>query len=210
MAEARRGRPLLRHHRLRAVRRRRLRRRLLGPHRGRRRAGRAPPHADRPLDRPGVGGEPRLADLHPRRALDGVLRGLRVDHAHAVRAAHARGARHRAARARASPSARRSSARRDSGSSARSSRSSSVLVPFCMGAVAGAIASGRCPPGQGRRPVVRAGSTRRRSSAACSRSPSAPTVTSVARGVRSAQLRCSRCGGAIAARTNPRSAAGTP
>ena len=48
--------------------------------------------------------------------------------------------------------------------------SSSVLVPFCMGAVAGAIASGRVPVGG--KPAIRgtAGSTRRRSSVASSRS----------------------------------------
>ena len=49
---------------------------------------RAAARADRPLDRPGLGGQPRLADLLPRRAVDRVLRGARVDHAHAVRAAH--------------------------------------------------------------------------------------------------------------------------
>ena len=53
---------------------------------GRRRAGRAPARGDRPLDRPGVGGQPRLADLHLRRAVDRLPRGLRLDHPHAVRA----------------------------------------------------------------------------------------------------------------------------
>ena len=48
---------------------------------------------------------------------------------------------------------------------------SSVLVPYCLGAVVGAIASGRVPAG-GESPVTPgpAGSTRPRSSAACSRS----------------------------------------
>ena len=52
---------------------------------------------------------------------------------------------------------------------------SSVIVPFCMGAVAGAIASGRVP--RAGRPATRgrAGSTPRRSSVACSRSRSART-----------------------------------
>ena len=36
-------------------------------------AGRAAARAHRPLDRPGVGGEPRLADLLPRGAVDRVL-----------------------------------------------------------------------------------------------------------------------------------------
>ena len=58
-----RGRPVLRRHRVRALRRRRLRRGLLGSHRRRRGAGRAAARGDRPLDRAGVGGEPRLADL---------------------------------------------------------------------------------------------------------------------------------------------------
>ncbi len=60
--------------------------------------GRTAARARRPLDRPGVGGQPRLADLLPRRALDRVRRDLRVDHADAVRPAHARRARHRPAR----------------------------------------------------------------------------------------------------------------
>ena len=142
----RRRRAVLRRHRLRALRRRRLRRRVLGPHRRRRRARRAAARGHRPLDRPGVGGEPRLADLLPRRAVDRVLRGVRVDHAHAVRAADARRARHRAARLelRVPQGGRAHVEQRDFGASFAIS---SVLVPFCMGAVAGAIASGRVPAG---------------------------------------------------------------
>ena len=98
MTQRRRRRAVLRRDRVRRVRRRRLRRRLLGPDRRRRRARRATARGHRPLDRPGVGGEPRLADLLPRRAVDGVLRGVRVDHAHALRSADAGRARHRAAR----------------------------------------------------------------------------------------------------------------
>jgi len=45
---------------------------------------------------------------------------------------------------------------------------SSLLVPYCMGAVAGAIASGRVPSGGKRATPGRVGSTPRRSSAACS------------------------------------------
>ena len=129
------------------LRRRRLRRRVLGPRRRRRRPRRASPRGDRPLDRPGVGGQPRLADLHLRRAVDRLLRGLRLDHPDAVRAAHAGRVRHRAARGRASRSARPCSAPATGGTSAPPSPSSSVLVPYCMGAVAGAIASGRVPAG---------------------------------------------------------------
>ena len=98
VSERGRGRAVLRRHRLRAVRRRRLRGGLLGPHRGRRRTRRAAPRGREPLDRAGVGSQPRLADLLPRRAVDRVLRGVRVDHAHAVRAVVAGRARHRAAR----------------------------------------------------------------------------------------------------------------
>ena len=98
LAERDRGGAVLRRHRVRAVRRRRLRRRVLGPHRRRRRARRTAACADRPLDRSGVGSEPRVADLLPRGAVDRVLAGVRVDHAHAVRAADARRARDRAAR----------------------------------------------------------------------------------------------------------------
>ena len=62
--EHRRGRhPVRRRHDLRDLRWRRLRRRLLGPGRRRHRARRTAPRGDRPLDRPGLGGEPRLADL---------------------------------------------------------------------------------------------------------------------------------------------------
>ena len=94
----RRGDPHGRDHRVRAVRRRRLRRRVLGPHRRRRRTRARAARGHQPLDRPGVGGEPRLADLLPGRAVDRVLRGVRVDHAHAVRAAVDRRARHRVPR----------------------------------------------------------------------------------------------------------------
>ena len=73
-------------------------------------ARRAAPRGDRPLDRPGVGGQPRLADLHLRRAVDRLLRGLRVDHADAVRPAHARRASASCCAGRASRSARPCSA----------------------------------------------------------------------------------------------------
>ena len=64
-----------------------------GAHRGAR-----PARAHRPLDRPGVGSEPRVADLLARGRVDRVLASVLGDHAHAVRPAHARRARHRAAR----------------------------------------------------------------------------------------------------------------
>ena len=77
---------------------RRLRCRLLGPRRRRHQARRASPRGDRPLDRPGVGGQPRLADLRLRGAVDLLPAGLRVDHPDPVRPADARRVRHRAAR----------------------------------------------------------------------------------------------------------------
>ena len=99
-----------------------------GPERGAR-----PARADRALDRPGLGGQPRLADLHLRRDLDGVLRGLRLDHADAVRPAHHRRARHRPARRelRVPQVGRRPCA--TGGSSAARSPLSSVLVPLLHG-----------------------------------------------------------------------------
>ena len=137
--------------------------------------GAATARADRPLDRPGLGGEPRLADLLPGRALDRVLRGVRVDHAHAVRAAHARRARHRAARVelRVPQEVLRTRDRRNFGARLRD----------LVGARAVLHGRGRrrdrVGPGAGRagRRATRgtAGSTRPRSSAACSRSRCART-----------------------------------
>ena len=82
---------------VRGVRRRGLRRRVLEPGRRRRRARPARARADRLGDRPGLGGQPRLADLRPRRALDGVLGRVRGDLLHAVHPAQPGRARHRAA-----------------------------------------------------------------------------------------------------------------
>ena len=105
----------------------------------------------------------------------GVLRGVRVDHAHAVRAAVARRARDRASADRASRSARRSTRTSSQRNFGAAFATSSVIVPYCMGAVAGAIASGRVPAGGKAGDPWTAGSTRPRSSAACSRSPCART-----------------------------------
>ena len=111
----------------------------------------------------------------PRRALDGVPRGVRVDHAHAVRAADAGRARHRAARLELRVPQGGRSARRRGATSAPRSRSRRCS---CRTAWARSRARSRRA---GSRPAAtpairgRAGSTRRRSSAACSRSPCAPT-----------------------------------
>ena len=65
--------------RLRGARRRRLRRRLLGPHGRRRRARRRGAGDGAALDEPGVGGQPRVADLRARDGVDGVPGRVRLD-----------------------------------------------------------------------------------------------------------------------------------
>ena len=94
----RRGDPLDRGDPLRRLRRRRLRRRLLVAGQRPRRARRARPAADRLGDRPGLGGEPRLADLHPRGPVDGVRDRVRGGDVHPVHPALPGGAGDRAAR----------------------------------------------------------------------------------------------------------------
>ena len=98
---------------------------------------------DRPLARPGLGGQPRLADLHPRRALDRVPRGVLGGDDAPSNTAGAGGARDRAARVglRLRPRAR--GARRGAGEPVFAV--SSVLTPFFMGTVVGAIAAGEVP-----------------------------------------------------------------
>ena len=152
---------------VRRLRRRRLRSRLLGPRGRRAQARRAASRGHRPLHRPGLGGQPRLADLRLRGAVDLLPGGVRLDHPDAVRPADPRRARASCCGARASRSARRCSATRDRRNFGAAFALSSVLVPYCFGAVVGGIASGRVPSGA--RPVTRgtAGSTRPPSSAAC-------------------------------------------
>ncbi len=82
-----------------------------------------------------------------RGAVDVLPRGVRVDHPDAVRPAHDRGPRHRRSVARASPSAKPCSGTRDRRNFGAAFALSSVLVPYCLGAVAGGIASGRVPAG---------------------------------------------------------------
>ena len=151
---------------VRHVRRRRLRRRVLGPRRRRRRPRRASARGDRPLDRPGVGGQPRLADLLLRRAVDRLPRGVRVDHAHAVRAAHARRARASCCGDRASRSARRCSAPATGGTSAPPSPSRRCSCRTAWARSPGRSPRAGCPPGAWPATRGTAGSTRRRSSAA--------------------------------------------
>ena len=134
--------PLDRRHPLRGLRRRRLRRRRLGPARGPRRAA-ARRAADRPLDRAGLGGQPRLADLRPRRALDRVPDRLLGDHDHALHPAGTgrlgivlRGSGFAFRHALPGPVQRPAT---------RVFGVASLLTPFFMGTVVGAIASGECP-----------------------------------------------------------------
>ena len=87
-----------RHPRLRRLRRGRLRRRVLGPRRRWHPPRWSSASGDRPFDRSGVGGEPRVVDLRLRRALDELSRGVRVDHPDPVRPVDDRRVRHRAAR----------------------------------------------------------------------------------------------------------------
>ena len=118
---------------------------LLGPDRRRRREGRAAAGADPALADPGLGGQPRLADLHPRRPLDRLPAGLQRRDDDALRADRAGRGGDRPARLRlrlpqVDRGPRRRGARR-----ARPSRSPRVLTPFFMGAVVGAIAAGNVP-----------------------------------------------------------------
>ena len=162
-------------------------------------ARRAAARGDRPLDRTGVGGQPRVADLLLRRAVDRLLRGLRLDHPDPVRPADARGVRDRAARIELRlpqdrvPHPRPPQLRRR-------------LRPL-VGARAVLLRRGRrrhrLGPGAGRRsrPAIRgrAGSTRRRCSAACSPSswsPTSPPSTSSGTPAGSATRRWSSTSGA--------------
>ena len=95
-----RGSPVGRGDPLRRVRRRRLRRRAVGAACRRRRARQAATRPDRLGDRPGLGGQPRLADLRAGGAVDRVPGRLRIDLLDALHPAQPRGARDRAARRR--------------------------------------------------------------------------------------------------------------
>ena len=146
-------------HRVRGLRRRRLRRRLLGPRRRGHKRGERPREVIDHADRPGLGGQPRLADLRLRAAVDLLPGGLRLDHPDPLRAADPRRARHRAAGA--SFAFRKAVFRtRDRRNFGAAFAVSSVLVPYCFGAVVGGIASGRVPAGARRAIRGTAGSTR--------------------------------------------------
>ena len=137
--------------------------------------GKRPRASDRALDRTGLGSQPRVADLLPRRALDRVLGSLRLGDAHAVRPADARRARHRAARI----ELRVPQGARAHAAATRVRRPLRHLVGDR--ALLHGRGGRRDRVGPGARPAARpairgrAGSTRRRSSAVCSRSPCAPT-----------------------------------
>ncbi len=164
---------------VRGVRRRRLRRRVLGSGRRRSDPRRAAARGDRPLDRPGVGGQPRVADLLLRRAVDGLPRGVRLDHADPVRPADDRRPRDRAARIELRvpqdrvPHPRPPQLRRR----LRRCRRCSCRSAWVRSPVPSPPAACR----RGARPGIRgrAGSTRRRCSVVCSPSSSSPTWPSV-------------------------------
>ena len=104
------------------------------------------PRRDRSLDRPSLGGQPRLVDLHLRRVVDGLLRGVCLDHLtlFVPLTLAAFGIVLRGTSFAFRKTVFRTGYRRNFGAVFALS---SVLVPYCMGAVAGGIASGRIPPG---------------------------------------------------------------
>ncbi len=127
--------------------RRGLRRRAVEPARRRRRPRPAPARADRLGDRAGLGGQPRLADLRRRRALDGLpaRRSRRSS-----RPCSSRSASPRSASSCAGPGSRSSTPPRRARGRALAVTLfglASVLTPFFMGTVVGAIAGGRVPVG---------------------------------------------------------------
>lgn len=104
----------------------------------------APPH--RALHRPGVGGQPRLADLCHRRAVDGlppvfaaVMSTLYIPLTLVALGIIARGA--------AFAFRKASTELWQQRLFGAAFAVSSVLTPFFLGTVAGAVASGRVPPG---------------------------------------------------------------
>ena len=112
---------------------------------GQRRPRRADPGPDRPFDRARLGGQPRLADLRPRRPLDGVLQAfsaifttLYIPLALAALGIVLRGSGFAFRHALPGPVERPAS---------RVFGFASVLTPFFMGTVVGAIASGEVPAG---------------------------------------------------------------
>ena len=114
---------------------------------GTRRARGARARSDRPGDRAGLGTEPRLAHLRPGSAVDGVLGRLLVDHVDPVHPTQPRGARDRPPGLRVRLPQARPPAPLTGASPSASSGLFSLLTPFFMGTVVGAIASGRVPVG---------------------------------------------------------------
>ena len=88
-----------------------------------------------------------MADLRPRRALDRLLVRVRGDLLDAVHPAEPRGPRHRAARRRVRVPQDRAAASAGGRWPRRCSALASLLTPFFMGTVVGAIAGGRVPVG---------------------------------------------------------------
>ena len=132
--------------RVRGIRRCRLWSGLLGLDRWGARARRASAQHDRALDRTSLGSQSRLVDLYLRDLVDVISGGVRVDHPDVVRAADHCRAWHCLARCqlRVCKGVVTVGTRRIFGAAFAAS---SVLVPYCMGAIAGGIASGRVPAG---------------------------------------------------------------
>ena len=129
---------------------------------------------------PGLGGQPRLADLRAHRRLDRLPDRVRARSRRRSRSRSSspavgiilRGGAY-ALRAGTADAAR-------AAASTRVFAISSILTPFALGAVVGAIASGRVPRRQRRAATSsRAGSTRPRSRSACSRSQAAAYLAAV-------------------------------
>ena len=141
----RRGHPAGHGHPVRRPGRGRLRRRPVGPA-GRRRPARArAAAADRRVDHAGMGGQPRLARLRPGHLLDRVPARVRRGDDGGRAAAVARRCSGSCCAAPASPSARRSAGLGLQRGLGATFAFSSLLTPFFMGTVIGAIATGQIP-----------------------------------------------------------------
>ena len=99
------------------------------------------------LDGPGVGGQPRVADLRPGHPLDRLPGRVRVRDVDALRAAVHRRLGDHLPRHGVRPSRGGGDDRGGDGCSGALFALSSVLVPFCLGACVGAIAAGEVPVG---------------------------------------------------------------
>ena len=112
---------------------------------GNARERRADPHAGRPQYRAGVGGQPRVADLHPGHLVDRISVDVRRGDDHAVHPAGPSFGRNRVARRELSRFRKYSATLSQARLFGAIFAGSSLISPFFLGTVAGAIASGRVP-----------------------------------------------------------------